>query len=92
MDCNLEVKNAILEAAPFNETNKTSSSEERYFTYHILRSHSTVGPNYCAMTIYDDGLMVIDYKSALGPHQYAYFVMDDDKATSIIDLVLTKFL
>lgn len=89
-DSNLQVRDMMANSGPFEETALTSSKQERFFTYEIYISPATSGPNYCTMSLYDDGFIKIDYKSSLGPHQFAYFTMNEDKATSLIDLVFEK--
>ena len=89
-DIDYEIRNALLEAAPFTETNKKSSEAERYFTYQAFWQPATSGPNFCNMSVYDDGFIKIHHKKSLGPNQYVYFTMDEAKATSIVDMVFAK--
>ena len=89
-DTNFEVRDALVESGPYAASSRTFSSSERFFTYENFFSHSTAGPNFCTMSVYDDGFVKIDYKSALGPHQFAYFDMDATKASAVIDLVFAK--
>ena len=90
VDSEFEIKNAISDSGPFEKTTIKGSKEDRFFTYEIYISPSNAGPNYCKMSIYDDGFIRIDHKSALGPHQYAYFLMDEEKATTLIDFAFIK--
>ncbi len=85
-----EVKTALLEAAPFEKTTKKKKTAQKYFTYYHLIAPANSGPNYCKMSVYDDGYISIDYKRSLGPHQYAYFTMDETKASEIVDFTFAK--
>ena len=89
-DTNFEVKNAIKESGPFTSIDKREPTVDRYFTYQGYWQAATSGPNYCNMSIYDDGLMIIHHKYSLGGHGYAYFSMDATKAIALNDLVFTK--
>lgn len=89
-DTNYEINTALKEAGPFEKTNQKKATVDKYFTYYNLISNAMSGPNYCYMCVYNDGFIKIDHKSSLGPHQYAYFTMDANKATEIYDLVAYK--
>ena len=89
-DYGYEVRDALLSAAPFEKVSKKKKVSEKYFTYYHLISPANSGPNYCQMSIYDDGYIKIDHKSSLGPHQYLYFTMDEQKASEIVDFTFTK--
>ena len=83
------VKDKILASGPFTQIKKKSSSSERYFTYQAYWQPATSGPNYCNMSIWDDGLITIHHKNSLGPHSYLYFSMSEEKAVKINDLVFS---
>ena len=85
-----EVKTALLEATPFEKATKKNKTAPKYFTYYHLIASANSGPNYCKMSVYNDGYISIDYKTSLGPHQYAYFTMDEAKASEIVDFTFTK--
>lgn len=89
-DYEYEVKDALLNAGPFEKTSKKRKVSEKYFTYYHLISPANSGPNYCQMSIYDDGYIKIDHKSSLGSHQYAYLTMDAQKASEIVDFTFSK--
>ena len=90
MDYELKIKDAVLGAAPFTMTNKISPKSERYFTYHILRSPSTAGPNYAEMRVWGDGHVQVDYKAALGRLESFFYTFDADKAAALTDYVDTR--
>ena len=92
LDYNLDIKNAILDAGPFTNTSSFKPNTDRYFTYDILRSLSTAGPNECKMRIYDDGYISIYAKDALANASYSYYTMDNEKAYSLNDFVEEKIL
>lgn len=89
-DTNFEVRDLIKESGPFEEIEKRSPTSQRYFTYEAFWQPATSGPNYCNMSIWDDGLIRIDHKSSLGPHGYLYFSMDEAKASRLNDFVFSK--
>lgn len=91
-DTDFQVKKAILASSPFKSVKKKEPVAERYFTYQAYWIPATSGPNYCQMSIWDDGFIRIDHKSSLGPHGYAYFQMDADKAVLLNDLVFSLFI
>lgn len=84
-DYGLEVKKTILDAAPFQEVGSISPAKKRHVSYNMLFSHSTAGPNYSNMHIYEDGYLQIDYKKALGPLRSFYFTFDP--STKLVDNV-----
>ena len=84
------IRNLIIDSAPFQSVNKRNPTADRYFTYEGYWQAATSGPNYCNMSIWDDGLIRIDHKYSLGPHTYLYFIMDVSKATIINDTVFGK--
>ena len=89
-DENLEIRDILLASGPYAESKRIASDSDRYITYYLLRSNSTAGPNYCALMIYGDGFVTIDYKSALASHHYANFTMDETQANDLIDQVEPK--
>ena len=90
-DTEFTIKNAILEAKPFEEIEKFKVNKEiRYSTYYQLISNATTGPNYAQMFIYDDGKLIVNHKATLGSHKYYYYSFDEKKAVEINDLILQK--
>ena len=89
-DGKLEIKDAIAACAPFSPSEKKTTTVDRYFTYQAYWTPATSGPNYCNMSIWEDGYMVIHHKTSLGPHSYAYFVMEPSRAVALNDLVFSK--
>lgn len=89
-DSDFEIRDLIKQSAPFENIKKRKPSVERYFTYQGYWQAATSGPNYCNMSIWDDGLMRIDHKYSLSSHSYLYFNMDADKATNINNIVFEK--
>lgn len=89
-DEDLEILNAMKESGPFEETSKKEATSDRYFTYQGYWTPATSGPNYCYLSIWDDGFVRIHHKQSLGPHSYLYFTMDSDKAKSLTDMVFEK--
>lgn len=89
-DVDFEIKNLIKESGPFEKIAKRKPTIERYFTYEAYWQPATSGPNYCNMSIWDDGLIRIDHKRSLSNHSYVYFSMDAVKASSINDIVFEK--
>lgn len=90
MDYELKIKDVVLEAAPFTMTNKISPKSERYFTYRILISPSTAGPNYAEMRVWSDGHVQVDYKAALARLESFFYTFDADKAAAVTDYVDTR--
>lgn len=88
-DENYQIKKMILSFSPFEKITKKHSETDRYFTYQAYWQPATSGPNYCTMSIWDDGFIKIDHKKSLGPHGYAYFQMDADKALILNDFVFS---
>ena len=91
-DYNLEIKNALTEAGNFKKSEDTESNSERYFYYVNYYANSFIGVSdgrRCAMIVYDDGFIKIDYED-VKQHKYAYFTMDTEKASEINDLVRAK--
>ena len=89
-DTDFEILNLIKEAGPFESISQKNPTKDRYFTYEAYWQPATSGPNYCNMSIWEDGLIRIDHKNSLGPHGYVYFSMDEAKASSINDVVFQK--
>ena len=90
MDYEFAIKNEILASGPFKEVNGIQPKTDRYFTYEILRSLSTAGPNICKMHIYDDGCINIYAKDALAKQCNAFYTMDPEKAYHLNDFVEEK--
>ena len=91
-DYNLEVKKALLEAGPFTKTEQTSSDADRVFTYANRYYDGHIGlaaARYCLMSVYDDGFIKITYQDTK-EDKYAYFTMDEAKASEINDFVIAK--
>ena len=86
-DSDFVIRNLIKESGPFESIEKRNPTADRYFTYEGYWQPATSGPNYCNMSIWDDGLIRIDHKKSLGSHRYLYFSMDADKAFTINDRV-----
>ena len=89
-DTDFEILNLIKEAGPFEIISKRNPTKDRYFTYEAYWQPATSGPNYCTMSIWEDGFIRIDHKNSLGPHGYVYFSMDETKASYINDVVFQK--
>ena len=89
-DVDFEVRDLIKESGPFESISQRNPTTERYFTYEAYWQPATSGPNYCNMSIWDDGLVKIHHKNSLGSHGYVYFSMDADKASYINDVVFEK--
>ena len=77
-------------AGPFEETTKKADTVERYFTYEAYWQAATSGPNYCNMSLWDDGYLVINHKRSLGRLQSVYFSMDVKKASQAVTFAFTK--
>lgn len=90
IDYNYEIKNAILASGPFEERNNKDDGTGRYFTYRAYYRTDATGENYCSMDIWDNGYLKITHKTSVGPKHYAYFSMDEEKATYVNDLVIEK--
>lgn len=90
LDNNYEIRDLIKESGPFESIDKRNPTTDRYFTYEGYWQPATSGPNYCNMSIWEDGLIRIDHKKSLGSHKYLYFSMDADKATNINNFVFEK--
>lgn len=87
LDNNYEIRDLIKESGPFESIDKRNPTTDRYFTYEGYWQPATSGPNYCNMSIWDDGLIRIHHKYSLGSHSYLYFSMDSSKAFTINDRV-----
>ena len=87
VDYGFAIKNMILESGPFVETNNKVVRAERTIIYEAYWQPATSGPNYCHLSLYEDGFIQILHKNSLGPYQYVYFAMDSLKANNIVDLV-----
>ena len=90
MDDNFEVANYILNVGPFEASKNKSKRVEKYFTYQGYWQAATSGPNYCNMSIWEDGFIVIRHKRSLGRLQAVYFTMDHNKAIDVVDFVFNK--
>lgn len=91
-DYKLEIKNALNAAGPFTATEKTSSKEERFFTYSNRHHDGFVGlaaARYAWMRVYDDGFIKIEFQDTKET-KYSYFTMDETKAKEVNDLVFAK--
>ena len=84
------IKEAIKSIAPFEENDsKTVPKDTQYFTYQAEWVPATTGPNYVHLSIWKNGFVRIDHKSSLGPHEYLYFSVDEEKASTLVDLVFS---
>ena len=81
-DYDLLIQKAMLECE-YTASSKVSPTTEHHFSYNILISPSTAGPNHSEMHVYADGAVRIDYKSALGsPHSF-YFSLAPSSAAGL---------
>ena len=84
------IKDAIKEAAPFENGNSQSTPKDiKYFTYVANWTPATTGPNYVHLSIWKNGFVRIHRKSSLGPHEYLYFSTSEEKATVLVDMVFS---
>ena len=83
------IKEAILASGPFEAIGEKEPATDRYFTYVAYWQPATSGPNFCNMSIWEDGLIRIHHKKSLGPDGFLYFSMDGDKASEINDMVVS---
>ena len=89
-DTNNIIREAIKEAAPFEEINSRSVPDDvRFFTYEASWIPATSGPNYEHLSIWQNGFVRIDHKKSLGSHKYLYFSIDEEKATTLVELVFS---
>ena len=86
-DFNYEIRDALLASGPFETRNNKDEGTGRCFTYRAYWQPATTGPNYCLMDVWDNGYLRITHKRSIGFKQYAYFSMNEEKATSLNDLV-----
>ena len=89
-DRDFVIRDLIKQSGPFESVEKRNPTVDRYFTYEGYWQPATSGPNYCNMSIWDDGLIRIHHKYSLGSHKYLYFSMDADKAVNINNVVFEK--
>lgn len=89
-DTDDEIKTTLSLSGPYEETKTKKPTSEKYFTYQAYWQPATSGPNYCNMSVWDDGFIKIHHKNSLGPHQYTYFTMDAEKATIVVNMVFLK--
>ena len=89
-DSDFAIRNLIKQSGPFESIGKRNPTVDRYFTYEGYWQPATSGPNYCNMSIWDDGLIRIHHKNSLGSPEHLYFSMDADKATNINNFVFEK--
>ena len=87
VDFNYEIRDALLASGPFETRNNKDEGTGRCFTYRAYWQPATTGPNYCLMDVWDNGYLRITHKRSIGFKQYAYFSMNEEKATSLNDLV-----
>ena len=83
MDYDFTVKNEILKIDDFESVSSFKPSSDRYITYASLHSHSTAGPNYSDMYIYDNGQTIIECKKALSKVKRFYLTCSSDKAEAL---------
>ena len=85
-DYDLLIQKAMLECE-YTASSKVTPTTEHHFSYNILISPSTAGPNHSEMHVYADGAVRIDYKSALGsPHSF-YFSLAPSSASGLNSFV-----
>ncbi len=87
LDYEFKIKDLILAVENYETISKKSTKSKRYISYKILISHSTAGPNYSNMYIYDDGYLQIDHKSALGRKRSFYYSFDSSIAHTLVDSI-----
>ncbi len=87
LDYEFKIKDLILAVENYETISKKSTKSKRYISYKILISHSTAGPNYSNMYIYDDGYLQIDHKSALGRKRSFYYSFDSSVAHTLVDSI-----
>ena len=89
-DENNTIREAIKEAAPFEESsNRSIPSDINYFTFEAMWMAATSGPNYEHLSIWKNGFVRIDHKTSLGPHEYLYFSIPEEKAITLVDFVFS---
>lgn len=86
-DFDYEIRDALLASGPFETRNNKDEGTGRCFTYRAYWKPATTGPNYCLLDVWDNGYLRITHKRSIGFKQYAYFSMNEEKATSLNDLV-----
>lgn len=89
-DYGFEIKSAILASGPFESRNNEGSGAGRSFTYRAYYQTDSTGACYCVMDIWDNGYLKITHKNSVGPKQYAYFSISEEKGTYLNDLVIEK--
>lgn len=89
-DEGLEVAQRIAASGPFKESQKKDTTAERYFTYEAFWQAATSGPNYCTMSIWEDGYLAINHKRSLGSLQSVYYSLDASKAAAVVDFAFQK--
>ena len=84
------IREALKQAAPYEKASKRSVPKDmRYFTYEGVWKAATTGPNYEHLSVWENGYVRTDHKSSLGPHEYLYFSISEEKATYLVDLVFS---
>ena len=89
-DLNLEIKNEMLKVEEYTKSSFFTPTDERHFTYYLLISNATSGPNYAEMNVYESGNLRITAKSSLGSPSYSYYTFDATKAFELNDFVENK--
>ncbi len=87
-DYELEIKAEILKN---NYTSCDSiNTSKTYFSYYILLSHATSGPNYIKLLFYDTGEVELNYKASLGVVRIRYFNSSETVGKSLTGIVENK--
>ena len=90
IDENNNIREEIKDAAPFESSdNHSVPSDIRYFTFEASWVPATTGPNINQLSIWENGFVRIHHKSSLGPHEYLYFSLAEEKAEYLVDLVFS---
>lgn len=89
-DSSLEIRDFIFKYDDFNAIEERKSSSDHYFTYSTV-IEETSKMKSAKLSIYCDGLVVIDYKESFIDNREFYFELDLSKAIIIYDFVNLKF-
>ncbi|MCR5348213.1 MAG: hypothetical protein K6E59_01215 [Bacilli bacterium] len=85
-----EIRDAILGLSPFEPIGSFDVPQGKHIRYRVLDSHSTAGPNYHEMLVFEEGKLRIEQKSALSSSSYFYYSFVSKGVSDIIDDVTSR--
>ena len=90
LDYDLYIKDAILDNHEFKKVSYFRPTGSSYIIYNMIFSYSIHGVNYANMSIYRDGSLRIECKTAFTGRRYFCYKFDSGEANTLIDTINSR--